>query len=175
MNGYEVLLIGGPAGVGKSSVAWEISAQLEARDVAHCMVEGDTLDQVHPAPPGDPHRTHITERNLAAIWANYAALGQRRLVYCNTVSILEAPMIIRAMGDPATRATCVLLTASHDVVRARLAQREIGTKLDDHVERSAHLAKRLDAEAPEGTIRIATDDRSVTDIAIELCGRWLYP
>lgn len=41
----------------------------------------------------DPHRTAITERNLAAIWANYAALGETRLIYTNTVSVLEEPEV----------------------------------------------------------------------------------
>ncbi|QQQ78350.1 hypothetical protein IOD16_07750 [Saccharothrix sp. 6-C] len=45
---------------------------------------------LHPAPAGDPHRTRITERDLAAVCADYAALGQRRLICTNTVSVLES-------------------------------------------------------------------------------------
>ncbi|ONI79843.1 hypothetical protein ALI144C_24235 [Actinosynnema sp. ALI-1.44] len=170
---YQVLLIGGPAGVGKSTVGWEVSAQLQARDVPHCLVEGDIMDQIHPAPPGDPHRAAITERNLAAIWANYAELGQRRLIYTNTVSILDAPLVIRAMGDPATVVTRVLLTAGHDTVRERLARREIGSQLERHIERSAFMARHLDENAPHGTIRIDTDGRTITDIATQVCAAWL--
>nr|WP_042179535.1 hypothetical protein [Kibdelosporangium sp. MJ126-NF4]CEL13876.1 FIG01124804: hypothetical protein [Kibdelosporangium sp. MJ126-NF4]CTQ88244.1 FIG01124804: hypothetical protein [Kibdelosporangium sp. MJ126-NF4] len=168
---YEVLLIGGPAGVGKSTVGWEVSALLRARDEPHCLIEGDIMDQIHPAPPGDPHRAAITERNLAAIWANYADLGQRRLIYTNTASILDVPLVTRAMG-PSTRATSVLLTASHDTVRARLAQREIGSQLEPHVKRSAFMARHLDEHAPPGTVRIDTDGRTVTDIATEVCAAW---
>ncbi len=76
----EVLLIAGRSGVGKSTVAWQVSAVLRAAGTAHCLVEGDLMDQVDPAPPDDPDRSAITERNLAAVWANYAALGQRRLI-----------------------------------------------------------------------------------------------
>ncbi|MBE1461084.1 AAA family ATPase [Kibdelosporangium phytohabitans] len=169
---YQVLLIGGPAGVGKSTVGWEVSARLQASDVPYCLVEGDFMDQIHPAPPGDPHRAAITERNLAAIWANYAELGQRRLIYTNTVSILDAPLVLRAMGHPATEATCVLLTAGRDTVRERLARREIGTQLERHIERSAFMARHLDEHAPENTIRINTDGRTVTDIAEEVCAAW---
>ena len=56
----EGLLIGGRAGVGKTTVGWEVSAQLRAAQIAHALVEGDNLDQVHPAPPDDPARTKIT-------------------------------------------------------------------------------------------------------------------
>ncbi|GAA3106781.1 hypothetical protein [Nonomuraea salmonea] len=63
--------------------------------MAHCLIEGDDLCEAHPAPDGDPHRTAMTEANLAAVWANYAALGYRRLIYTNTVSVLEADLITR--------------------------------------------------------------------------------
>lgn len=161
----QVLLIGGGAGVGKTTVGWEVSVLLRARDVAHCVIEGDVLDQVHPAPSGDPARSGITERNLAAVWSNYAGLGQHRLVYTNTVSVLEVPMFRRAMGPGPVDFTLVLLTASEDVVRERLARRETGSQLRPHIERSLRMAAHLEAEAPEGTVRVATDGLSVEQVA----------
>jgi adenylylsulfate kinase-like enzyme len=47
---YELLLIGGGAGVGKTTVAWETSAALQRTGTAHCLIEGDYMDQIHPAP-----------------------------------------------------------------------------------------------------------------------------
>ncbi len=64
MTTYELLLIGGGAGVGKTTVAWEVSAVLQARGTAHCLIEGDYMDQIHPAPDDDPHRAAITKRSL---------------------------------------------------------------------------------------------------------------
>jgi hypothetical protein len=168
MTGYELLLIGGGAGVGKTTVAWEVSAALKAKGTAHCLIEGDYMDQIHPAPDDDPHRAAITERNTAAIWSNYAALGQHRLIYTNTVSILEAPMIQRAMGGGEISTTCVLLTAEEATVRERLAGREIGSQLDAHIERSLLMARHLSEEAPADTVRISTDLRSVQDIALHM-------
>ncbi|MDT0341469.1 hypothetical protein [Streptomyces litchfieldiae] len=168
MTAYELLLIGGGAGVGKTTVAWEVSAALRARGTAHCLVEGDYMDQIHPAPVDDPHRTLITERNTAAIWSNYAALGQQRLIYTNTVSILEEPMIKRAMGGGEIRATRVLLTAEEATVRERLAGREIGSQLDSHIESSLRNARNLSEKAPPGTVRIPTDGRPVRDIALDV-------
>ncbi|MFD5317753.1 hypothetical protein [Streptomyces sp. NPDC127098] len=168
MTTYELLLIGGGAGVGKTTVAWEVSAALRAAGTAHCLIEGDYMDQIHPAPADDPHRAAITERNTAAIWANYAALGQRRLIYTNTVSILEEPMLRRAMGGGAIRSTCVLLTAEEATVRERLAGREIGSQLDAHIERSLRMARELNERAPAGTVRIPTDGRGVEDIALDV-------
>lgn len=153
--------------MGKPTVGWEVSELLRRRGPAHCSTEGDFLDQIHPAPEGDPDRAAITERNLASIGENYTALGQHRLVYTNTVSILDLPLIHRAMGgDDPMRTTCVLLTACEETVRERLARREIGSQLAVHIARSRRAAAVLERDAPPGTVRIAaTDGRSVPWIA----------
>jgi hypothetical protein len=126
------------------------------------------MDQIHPAPEDDPHRTAITERNIAAVWSNYAALGQHRLIYTNTVSVLEGPMVSRAMDSSDIEVTHILLTAEEATVRERLAQREIGSQLQAHIERSLRMAQYLDERAPVGTVRIPTDGRSVQDIAMRV-------
>ena len=101
--GPEVVLIGGRSGVGKSSVGWEVAAQLAAADIGHALIEGDFLDAVHPAPAGDPHRSRLTCRNLAALWANYADLGCRRLVYTNTAGVLPSEeWLLRWMLPPSS-------------------------------------------------------------------------
>jgi adenylylsulfate kinase-like enzyme len=148
----EVLLVGGRAGVGKTTVGWEVSARLRAARVAHAVIDGDFMGQVHPAPEGDPHRAAIGERNLTAVWGNYAELGYRRLVYVNTVSVLEEStgMFRRAMGD-GVRIVRVLLTATDETAERRLTGRELGYE-----------------RAPAGTLRVVTDGRSVIDIAAEV-------
>lgn len=162
----EVLLIGGRSGVGKSTVAWEVSALLRAAAVPHALVEGDLMGEVHPAPPDDPYRSRITEANLTAVWANYARLGCRRLIYTNTVSVLprEAGMFTRAMGQD-LRIVRVLLTASDATASQRLTARELGSNLADELANSARKSRLLDAEAPPDTTRVRTDGRTVTEIA----------
>jgi hypothetical protein len=161
-----VLLIGGRAGVGKTTVGWEVSARLRAAAVAHAIVEGDFLGQVHPAPDADPDRSAIVERNLTAVWANYRRLGYRRLVYTNTLSVLPSSeaMFRRAMGAD-VRIVRVLLTAADATVDERLAARELGTELEQTRSISAVRARLLDERVPPDTVRIPTDRRSVTDIA----------
>lgn len=163
----EALLIGGRSGVGKTTVGAEVSAQLRHAGVAHCLVEGDNLDQAFPAPPDDPSRTRMTETNLAALWRNYAALGYRRLIYTNTVSVLEPDLIARAMGG-APRLVSVLLTARDATARGRLGTREIGSQLDAHVRRSAAMAVHLETAAPSEVVRVRTDGRPVEEIAREI-------
>ncbi|MFD5068039.1 hypothetical protein ACFWNC_08915 [Streptomyces sp. NPDC058369] len=169
MEQPEVLLIGGRAGVGKTTVAWEVSARLREAGAAHAVIDGDFMGAVHPAPDDDPRRSLITERNLAAVWANYADLGLRRLVYTNTVSVLagSAPMFERAMGD-GVRCIRVLLTASDATTTQRLTGREIGSELEHELRSSMRKARMLDEHAPADTVRVATDGRTVVDIASEI-------
>ncbi|MFG1665680.1 AAA family ATPase [Streptomyces sp. Y7] len=169
MDHAEVLLIGGRAGVGKTTVGWEVSAQLRAARVGHAVIDGDFMGAVHPAPPGDAHRAGITARNLAAVWANYAELGFRRLVYTNTASVLDAaaPMFRRAMGD-GVRLVRVLLTATDETAEQRLTGRELGSELEHEVRAGRRKARLLDGHAPADVLRVATDGRTVIDIAAEV-------
>ena len=164
-NGHvEALLIGGRCGVGKNTVGLEVSARLEARDVGHAFLNGNYLDRIFPAPEGDPARTKMTEANLAALWHNYAAAGCSRLIYTNMVSVLEPDLIARAMGG-SVRIIMVLLTADDATARQRLLGRELGSRLDPHIERGERMARYLEREVPASAVRIPTDGRTVADIA----------
>lgn len=169
MDHAEALLIGGRAGVGKSTIGWEVLAQLCAAEVAHAIIESDFLGQVHPSPADDSDRSSITERNLVSVWANYAQLGCRRLIYTRTVCVMpeQTGIFQRAMGAD-VRIIRILLTASDETVGERLAGRELGSRVERELQTSALKAPMLEARAPVGTIRVATDGRSVVDIAKEV-------
>jgi len=141
---------------------------LRRREVAHCLVEGDFLDQAHPAPADDPHRSRITERNPTAVWAGYEALGHHRLIYTNTVSVLEEDMVIRAMGGGGTGITRVLLGAGEETVRGRLTRRGSGSQPLPHLERSRRAARLLDPEAPPGTVRVPTGGLTAEEVAARI-------
>lgn len=159
----ELLLIGGRSGVGKTVVGWEVSARLRAADVGHAILEGDFLGRLHPAPAD---RTALVERNLTAVWANFAELGCRRLVYTNTLSVHPSmtPAFERALGD-GVRIVRVLLTATDATATARLTARELGSELDDGLRTSRLRARRLDAEVGPEVVRVPTDDRPLTAVA----------
>ncbi|MGA9869609.1 MAG: hypothetical protein WBQ44_00470 [Rhodococcus sp. (in: high G+C Gram-positive bacteria)] len=125
--GSEALILGGRSGVGKTTVALEMHAQLTANDVSHCVIDGDFLDMAHPLPWA--HK--LAEQNLTAMWRNYRALGYRRLIYINSASVLPdvTDELIAAMGDSPT-VCAALLTCSGAIATQRLSQREgTATKL----------------------------------------------
>ncbi|MGA5535630.1 ATPase [Mycolicibacterium nivoides] len=163
----EVVFIGGRSGTGKTSTGFEMHAMLSIAGVAHCLIDGDFLDMAYPA----PSEHQLAEQNLAAMWANYRAVGHRRLIYTNTACVLPDVVhdLTTAMGDnPEVRT--VLLTCTDATARARLGRREIGSTLDQHIASSARMDTSLRTGVAPGTHRIPTDNRTVSDIAEEIIG-----
>ncbi|MBA8990889.1 putative kinase [Curtobacterium pusillum] len=163
----EVLFIGGRSGVGKSTAAEALHDLLVAADVRHAVIEGDLLDLAHPAPHVEYPEAHLAERNLAAMWAAYRELGHHRLVYTNTVSVLEHEGLRRAMGDD-PRMTAVLLRAADDVTSSRLARRAGGVVPEAQLAHSARTAGRLDSACGDRVTRIDTDAMAPADVARRL-------
>ncbi|MBY8881292.1 AAA family ATPase [Streptomyces sp. PLK6-54] len=160
-----MLVVGGRAGAGKTTVGWEVAALLRRADVSHVVVEGDFLDHVYPAPPAADGPA-LAERNLGALWVNFARLGHHRLISTNTAAVLPeaTPMFPRAMGA-GTRIIRVLLTASDATAAERLTRRELGSERDRELRNSAPKARLLEDRAPADTVRVATDGRRVGEIA----------
>ncbi|GAB3583347.1 ATPase [Leifsonia lichenia] len=168
----EVLFIGGRSGVGKSTVAAEVSHLLASSTVQHALIEGDNLDQAYPEPWR--HGVDLAEQNLAAMWRNYRNAGYRRLIYTNTVSVLHMRPLIAAIGGT-VRSVGVLLTASDETARSHLARREIGSLLEEHLRRSSAAARKLAADVGPAVHRVNVDDRTVHEVARDLVSltRWL--
>jgi hypothetical protein len=163
--GTQVLFIGGRAGVGKSSVGWELSRLFSAAEVQHALIEGDNLDQAWP----QPWDHHLAERNLAAMWRNYTDLGYHRMIYTNTAAVRqdaqETLLDAIAAVDAPVEAVSVLLTAMHNTVADRLGGREQGESLAWHLRRSAVAAAELEELAPPSVHRLATDGRTAAEVA----------
>lgn len=163
----EVLFVGGRSGVGKSTAAEALHDLLTAADVRHAVIEGDALDLAHPAPHVEHPEARLAERNLAAIWANYRELGHHRLVYTNTVSVLEADRLAAAMGDEPS-VVAVLLRARDDTTASRLERRAGGRLPEDQLAHSTGTAGRLDTASPDRVTRIDTDAMAPADVARRL-------
>ncbi|MDP4331787.1 AAA family ATPase [Curtobacterium sp. A7_M15] len=172
----EVLFIGGRSGVGKSTVAEALHDLLVAADVRHAVIEGDFLDLAHPAPHVEHPEAHLAERNLATMWARYRELGHHRLVYTNTVSVLEQDALVEAMGDDPV-VTAVLLRADDTTTAERLRRRSVGHLPEAQLAHSTRTARRLDSTVRGDVTRVDTDSRSPADLATQLASLagWLSP
>ncbi|HEX6799640.1 MAG TPA: hypothetical protein VF116_18170 [Ktedonobacterales bacterium] len=168
-----VMLVTGPVGVGKTTVAGEVSALLERVGVPHAFVDVDSLRWFYPSPPGDRFRTALAMRNLAAVWANFQAAGAERLVLADVVESRDELDRYRATV-PAAQITVVRLRAAVETLAARVGEREQGSGRDWHLARAAELAAQMDRDAVEDVL-IETDGRPVTAIAREALARCGWP
>lgn len=163
----EVLFIGGRSGVGKSTAAEALHDLLAEADVRHVVIEGDALDLAYPAPHVEHPEAHLAERNLATMWTRYRELGHHRLVYTNTVSVLEHATLAAAMGDDPL-VTVVLLRAGDAVTASRLARRAGGDVPQAQLAHSTRTAGRLDSASGDEVTPVDTDSLAPTDVARRL-------
>lgn len=73
-----VVILTGTIGVGKTSVALEMSEILAARAVRHAPVDLDGLSYVFPRPPDDPYGQRVVLKNLEVVWRNDQQWGAQR-------------------------------------------------------------------------------------------------
>jgi energy-coupling factor transporter ATP-binding protein EcfA2 len=177
----EILLITGPAGVGKSTLCWEMGAMLAEAGVAHVAIESDELDRVFPKPgaeelsPLAPGARDVSQLNLAALWGTYRALGHTRLIMSGVMLHVgfDKSWILAAIPD--AKIIVVRLRAGDEALLARLDRRETGAGRDAQIERSLRQARRLAGEATDGFVIVETDGRTPAELAGEVLAKahWL--
>lgn len=164
-----VMLITGPVGAGKTTVASIVSELLEGAKIAHAFVDIDSLRWSYPSPAHDRFRVELAMKNLAAIWPNFRAAGAIRLVLADVLESRE-DLVQYTRAVPGADIFVVRLQASLDTLQSRLKQRELGAYLDWHLQRASVLSVQMDRDKVED-ILLDTDGKSVNTIASEILVR----
>ena len=163
-----VLIVTGPVGAGKTTVAAAISAELERRDVAHAWVDVDQLAQCFPRPADDPFHGRLAMRNLAAVGRNAIAAGAGRLILpCVIEDAAGRNAIVAAI--PGAELTVVRLGVRPETVAARLRGRESGESLAWHLRRAPELTAIMERNGI-GDLMVETDGRTPEELALEILG-----
>ncbi len=170
MSETQILLISGPVGVGKTTVAEEVSEVLEARGIAHTYIDFDQLRYTYPRIPEDPWSNQLGLQNLGSIWKNCFARGAKNLVISTVVE--EQLFIDQLMATiPGSNIQTFQLIARPDTLVSRVSKREIGSGLEWHTNRSLELLGILQQEHVPCDQLISTDDRTVIDLAEDIASR----
>jgi hypothetical protein len=176
-TGPHVLLLTGPAGVGKSTLSWEIALQLQHAGVSYAAIDTDELDRVWPPPPDDPTKAALTGRNLRLLWSEVAALGHTRLILAGVMADLDADLTWVTGAIPDATLTIVRLTARNDTLTRRLRTREIGSGHDAQLQRTLAQAARIATQPHDDVLLLATDDKAPVELAQRVLHHtgWLQP
>lgn len=167
-----MLVISGPPGVGKTTVAWRVFSRCAEQGLAPAMADLDLLGAAWPAPADDQFQHRLKARNLASVWANFHTTGSRRLIVAAVIETVEERDLLRA----AVGADLFLcrLTAADSTLADRIhgRGREFGADLPKLVRRAAELSLQL-SENDHSDLVLDTDDRPVDVVAECLLRAWL--
>lgn len=168
-----ILQIAGPAGVGKTTLGWEISVQLRQAGVSHVVLDSDELDRVWPL--SDSERESLNRANLSAFWANASALGHSRLILAGVFLRPDADRNWIARALPHATLTRFVLEASDAELERRLRTREIGSGFEEQLRRTLDQAHQFRDRRRGGNGVVITEGREVRDLAHEVIERvgWL--
>lgn len=84
-SGGRILLLCGPAGVGKSTIGFHLYQRCLRAGLTAGYLDLDQIGFLRPRPDGDPHGHRLKARNLAGIWPVYRAAGASLLVMTGPV------------------------------------------------------------------------------------------
>jgi predicted ABC-type ATPase len=168
MSSTVVLWLYGPAGVGKTTIAWKIYSQLADAGVGVAFVDIDQLGMCYPEQPSDPGRHRLKARNLAAVVANFAAAGARSVVVSGVVDPVRGPDA--DLGPGAALTTCRLRADS-----AELRQRLVGRD-GNHAAADDAISEAVMLDASERSdLCVDTSGCTPSDVVhdvVERCGGW---
>jgi len=164
---FSVLWLCGPPGAGKSAVGWALYDGLARSGERAGFVDINQLGMCLPAPPDDPERLGLKERNVSAVAANFRAAGCGALVVSGDLGLSTA---ISSGTVGGASVTVCRLRASQGELRRRLTDRGA----PDLVAGSLRAAEELDRSALADAC-VGTDGLTVAEVARlvrERCGGW---
>jgi adenylylsulfate kinase len=165
-----VIVVTGPVGAGKSTVAVAMSELLERRQVRHVMIDQDYLRRVYPSPAGDRFAARLGYRNLAAIWPNMLEIAPRCVIVADVVEDRAQSLADYAQALPGTQVTIARLDVPMSMILERLTGRESDESIDWFWKRAPELQAIMEREHVED-ILIDAGDRTPYDVALEILER----
>lgn len=162
-----IVIINGPCGIGKTSVAWELNTRFDRA----VMLDGDYIGAVHPFEIYDDARSEYLYRTIRHLVAYHIEHGGYHDFVVNYVfetpeSLAELRGMLLDLDD---ETYAFRLVASDEAIEARIRKRELESDADLrwHLKRYKELIAIQTQAAARGDMGfvIDTTDRSASDVA----------
>jgi adenylylsulfate kinase-like enzyme len=112
-----ILLICGPTGVGKSTIAFRLYVQYLNAGLTAGYVDLDQIGFISPERPEDRFSHRLRARNLAAMWRNCRAAGATHLIASGPIESNAALQTYRDAFPKATITLCRLYARANELTR----------------------------------------------------------
>jgi adenylylsulfate kinase len=167
------VLVTGPIGVGKTTVAYAIAGRLRAARIPSALIDLDAIVQCYPAPPDDPFNFRLAMRNLAALWRNCRDAGARYLVL-DWVVEARSELEEYCKAIPGAHITVVRLRAPIEVLDQRIGLRAGDSDREWELARTRQLSQEMDITKVEDLL-VETEGRSAEEVADGIIARLGWP
>lgn len=165
MSRIDILILNGSPGSGKSTLAGAISEELRVTDISHAVIDLDEFAVVYP--DNIASRNNLKWKNLAAVWPNYAELGDLKVVIPVLIDTKEDLEALRE-ATPARSFTVCTLTASLDTLKDRVTKREPNEYWQNKLRGLVETYEQRSDEEKFADFQISTDDKNVEETAKEI-------
>lgn len=170
-----VVMLCGVAGVGKSTVGYEVFTRILA-EVKAAYVDLAQIGFCHPAPGDDPENHRLKASNLAAMWPAFRDAGASCLVVTGRVNDATA---VGTYAEAFPQLTVCRLHVGRNALTERILGRGLGkgfstagdelrglppARLEEIAERAGREADQLHRDG-FGDLCVDTDGRSIAEIA----------
>jgi predicted kinase len=158
----DVLVLHGSPGSGKTTLSRAIAELLRKSDLTNAVIDLDDLNKVYP----HPDRSFARD-NLAAMWPNYAAIPDLRLVIPSVIADEDELVQLRA-AVPGARFVVCELTAPKAVLEERVRVREPNEYWQNMLRYFVDLYHQRSDLARIRDFQVSTHNRSVDEAAREV-------
>jgi adenylylsulfate kinase len=162
-NRPTVIVVTGPVGSGKTTVAQAFRDVLLERGEPGAIIDVDALRDSWPHPPRDPFNEELGRDNLAAIWPNLTARGIRWLIIADVVEEQDGRRHYQ-QAFPGAEIVIARLDAPLELIIERLVGRETDDTIAWYRNRAPELQKIM-TDANIGDFVIHVTDESPRALA----------
>ena len=167
-----VLWITGPAGVGKSAVAWQLFTDLAQAGIRVAFANADQLCMCFPVPLGEPTREQIKAQNFGVLVPRYRAAGAQCVIANGCLDPHRG--LYPELMPQADVTVCRLRADPQDVARRLTGRNGPGQDPDEPLEATRTQAEALDtssfADACVDTTGVAA--AGVARLVRDSCRNW---